>query len=445
MDANRIHRPFFSAAIVYTLTLGTAWGAYLLWQISEAGSFTAVSLHLINAHGHAQVFGWVGLFIMGFTLLTLPRFRHTALWRPRLAMSSLGLMTIGIAARLVGGYYWETAWGRAVGHIGSAAEIVAVTIFALIVVQVIRRSLSPLSNHDLYVLSSIFWLVGATVFSAVHFASTVTADSRETLLSQVATWQAPLRDIQIGGFMLVMILGVSQHILPNMYPHAITAPRKSTTVLILLNLAVVLAVVAHPVFIATKWTPALALRGLASVILLATVLWLVLPWRLWRPPGERDRSVKFISTAFAWLLASLLLTLLTPLYNSWSDMAFSHAYFGAARHAITVGFISQMIIGVAARVVPFLQQSVRNNLPSLWATFILINAGCLIRVTLQIATDHIPGAFQFIAVSGVLELTGIAIWGIHLIRLMFPRSPHQLHNDKDVFASNRTSNKPATM
>lgn len=299
--------------------------------------------------------------IMGFTLLTLPRFRLTILWRPNMAMSSLGLMAIGIAARLLGGYYWESAWGRMVGQIGSAAEILAVTIFALIVLQVIRRSLSPLSNHDLYILSSIFWLVVATAFSAAHFALTVTADSRETLLSQVATWQAPLRDIQIGGFMLIMILGVSQRLLANMHPHAITAPRKSTTVLILLNLAVVLAVVSHPVFIATRWTPILALRGLASVILLATVLWLVLPWRLWRPSRERDRSVKFISTAFAWLLVSLLLTLLTPLYNSWSDMAFSHAYFGAARHAITVGFISQMIIGVAARVAPFLQGSARNN------------------------------------------------------------------------------------
>lgn len=61
-----VHRPFFRAGIAVLLTAGAVWGAVLLLRIATAGSFTAISIHDINAHGHAQIFGWVGLFVMGF-------------------------------------------------------------------------------------------------------------------------------------------------------------------------------------------------------------------------------------------------------------------------------------------------------------------------------------------------------------------------------------------
>ena len=38
-----------------------------------------------------------------------------------------------------------------------------------------------------------------------------------------------------------------------------------------------------------------------------------------------------------------------PLYNRLTGVGFSHAYFGATRHAITVGFISLMIMGMAGQ------------------------------------------------------------------------------------------------
>src|SRR5262245_57857646 len=62
--ADAIYRPFFKAGIAVVLTLGAAWGAYLLLRIAFTGSFAAAGLHEVNAHGHAQIFGWVGLFVM---------------------------------------------------------------------------------------------------------------------------------------------------------------------------------------------------------------------------------------------------------------------------------------------------------------------------------------------------------------------------------------------
>src|SRR5580765_929249 len=94
--ADTIYRPFFKAGIAVVLTLGAAWGAWLLLRIGLEGSFRAVGLHEVNAHGHAQIFGWVGLFVMGFAYQAFPRFKHASLVFPRLAVASLGLMLTGL-------------------------------------------------------------------------------------------------------------------------------------------------------------------------------------------------------------------------------------------------------------------------------------------------------------------------------------------------------------
>jgi hypothetical protein len=103
-------------------------------------------------------------------------------------------------------------------------------------------------------------------------------------------------------------------------------------------------------------------------------------------------------------------------------MGFSHAYYGATRHAITVGFVSLMIVGVAAKVVPTLNGVNTKELSALWGPFLLINAGCLLRVTGQTLTDFTPLAFPVAGVSGLLEVTGLGLWGAHLVLIMCGRA-----------------------
>src|SRR5215467_11096153 len=94
--ADTIYRRFFKAGIATTLTAGAVWGALLLITIGLKESFTAISIFDINAHGHAQIFGWVGLFVMGFAYQAFPRFKHTSLWNPRLAVLTFYLMVTGL-------------------------------------------------------------------------------------------------------------------------------------------------------------------------------------------------------------------------------------------------------------------------------------------------------------------------------------------------------------
>src|SRR5690606_38592260 len=112
---------------------------------------------------------------------------------------------------------------------------------------------------------------------------------------------------------------------------------------------------------------------------------------------------------------SFALLLMMPVYQVLYEGAFSHAYHGAIRHAITVGFISMMIMGMGARIIPRLAGLDTARLPRLWAPFVLVNAGCALRGSLQIATDWWPGAFPLVGISGTLELGGLTWWALPLM------------------------------
>jgi hypothetical protein len=427
-----IYRPFFKAGMAVTLTLGAVWGAYLLLRIAVSGSFTAAGLHEINAHGHAQIFGWVGLFVMGFAYQAFPRFKHTTLRHPKLALASLWLMLAGILGRSVlEPLAGALAWAGPAAVAASTLEIAAIVLFVAILAATWRASGKPLAFYDYYIICSLTWFVVQAVYESVYLAATLHAGGREELIALVATWQGALRDVQIHGFALLMILGVSQRLFHHFYGLPAPSQRLSRVALVCLNAAIigeVLGLILHRLD-----RPAWIALWYASVLVLAaTVAALVWNWRIFAAPAEPDRTLKFLRAAYLWLLASLTMLVLLPVHQHlllpWlapgseaARLHFSHAYFGAIRHAVTVGFISLMIVGVAARVVPTLNGVDPRRLPKLWGPFLLLNGGCALRVAGQTLTDFVPVAFPITGVSGMLEVLGLTLWAVHLWRIMAGR------------------------
>jgi hypothetical protein len=432
--ADTIYRPFFKAGIIVVLTAGAAWGAYLLARIAWGGSFKEAGLHEVNAHGHAQIFGWVGLFVMGFAYQAFPRFKHGSLSHPRLAYVSLGLMLLGVVGRSLG----EPLAGSFPALVGpvvavTCLEVVAVLLFAGIVRATWQKSGKPLAVYDYYIASALGWFVVQAVYEAAYLAATLTATDPERLLDLVATYQGPLREIQIHGFALLMILGVSQRIFPHFYGFPAPGRRRSLTLLIVLDAAVTGEVVGL-LLMRTGGHGWAALWYAAVLLLAGSTAALVGGWRLLSTPETSDRSLKFLRAAYGWLFVSMAMLVLVPVYqyailpvaapdSPATRTGFSHAYYGAVRHAITVGFVSLMIVGVAAKVVPTLNGVDVRRLTPLWGPFALINGGCTLRVVGQTATDFSAAAFPVIGVSGLLEVAGLALWGAHLWRIMARGAP----------------------
>jgi hypothetical protein len=431
--ADAIYRPFFKAGIAVVLTLGAVWGAYLLLRIGLTGRFAAAGLHEVNAHGHAQIFGWVGLFVMGFAYQAFPRFKHTSLALPRLAWTSLGLMLVGLVGRSVGEPLADSLpWVGLVAVASAWIEVAAIGLFAWVILATWRAAGKGLAFYDYYILASLGWFAVQAIAEAVYLAATLAVASREELLTLVAAWQGAIRDAQIHGFALLMILGVSQRILHHFYGFPAASRRLSLAVLVCLNLAV-MGEIAGLVLMRSASSAWAALWYAGVLLLSGAVVALLWNWRVFGRTAEADRSLKFLRAAYTWLLISLGMLLLVPAYlflllpqlapsSEAAALGFSHAYYGAIRHAITVGFISLMIVGVAARVVPTLNGVDPRRLTRLWGPFVLLNFGCALRVVAQTLTDFTPYAFPIAGVSGLLEVTGLAWWGVHLWSVMAGRT-----------------------
>jgi len=435
-----IYKPFFMAGIVTILTAGAVWGAYLLLRIAFWKNFTAVGIHEVNAHGHAQIFGWVGLFVMGFAYQAFPRFKHTSLAHPRLAFATLWLMLAGILIRVVGepaGTLNPLFWDIVV--FSSILQISAISLFVFIVIKTLLQSEKPLAFYDSYIVCALFWFWVQGIYSAALFSAMVYAPDQETLLYLIATWQAPLREIQIHGFAMLMILGVSQRLFHHFYGLPKPNPKFSLRMLCLINCAIV-GVITGFVLMRTI-SHAWGVMWYSSVLLLViSTVSLVMSWKIFSKPQESDRTLKFMKASYIWLFISLGMLVALPVYqfvvlpfflpeSSAAQMGFSHAYYGAIRHAITVGFISMMIVGVASKVVPTLNGVDIRALSPLWAPFWLINTGCALRVTGQTLTDFSTLMFPVAGVSGLLEVTGLLIWGLHLAAIMTGQLQGNLANE----------------
>ena len=302
----------------------------------------------------------------------------------------------------------------------SVLQMLAVAIFGGVIVQTIRLS-GKREVYDRFLYGASAWFLIAAIANPVIFKLFELAGSREQLLFNLATFNIPYRDVQLLGLAVVMILGMSLRLLPHGYGFREPSRRWATFLFWGVNGAILAGVV---FFIAgmisgNHWL--LMLQWLASVALLAIAVATPFQYRLFGPVLENDRSLKFIRAAHIWFIIATAMLVFTPIYNfgiymplTGSHVPFSHAYFGAYRHALTVGFIMMMIVGVSSKVVP-----ARSN--SLWPTFVLLNLGNLTRVSFQIATDFSPSGYLIMGFSGFIEVVGLTLWGYELFSNMFLR------------------------
>lgn len=418
-----VARRFFLAAIVLGLTGGAIWGWLLLRQIAGAGSMTAPRLHDVNAHGHIQVSGWIGLFIMGFALQAFPRMWGTRLSMPHVAWAVLPLTLLGLAC-VAGGQWAAERSDLAVAAVvsGGVLQVIGGVLFVGVLAATYRAARRRPVPADGFIAMALVWFLIQAVAGPVHALRAMTAASPEALVDLVATWQGSLRTMQVHGMALFMILGVSLRIMPGMFGLRPIPAARGWTALGLLMLGVPASAVlpaagrlsgSHALFAGLLPAWALIVTGAALI---------VLSWKPWQGFPRRDRSGKFIRAAWLWFAISMAMLLLFPVYQRVHGAPFSHAWAGAARHAITVGFVSLMILGVAARVVPSIRGWDPARLSSLRGAFVLVNAGCALRVVLQVLTDWNARAFDLIPLSAVLEFAGLAWWGASMARVLCARS-----------------------
>jgi hypothetical protein len=413
-----IYRRFFKAGIVIVLTVGCLWGAINLLQIAMGNSFLQLRL-LPSIHAHAMVFGWVGMFVMGFAYQSFPRFKNTSLWRPGLANLSFYLLAAGIVTGMAAEMLLPSSYALALGGFSAAAEVTAVVLFMLVLYHTARQSIEPHNPYEKFIAFSFLWFLLGTILNAVFFFAKATAHGEHDLIMRIALIDGPLRDLQLLGFAALIIAGVSQRFVPQVYGLGRPGRNRQNLIFWLMNGSLLLSIFSYVLLLTTQ--ELYFAVGLELAYLLMPVWAVLLAHQLgvFTSPSQPDRTFKFIRAAYVWLIISCGMMPFFPLYGILTHQVFAHTYMGSHRHAFTVGFISIMILGVSSRVVPILAGVDSRRMNSLWAPFILLNLGCAGRVLLQVLTDFVPkAAYPLIGFTGFIEFSALLWWGIELWRTM---------------------------
>src|SRR5579863_1602527 len=159
-----IYRRFFKAGVAIVLTVGCLWGAINLLQIGLGKNFLQLRLlSSIHAHAHAMIFGWVGMFVMGFAYQSFPRFKNTTLWRPELANLSFYLLGTGIVAGMLANMLLPALASFVLGAVSGLSEITAVVIFMLVLYRTARQSIEPHNPYEKFIASSFVWFLLGTI------------------------------------------------------------------------------------------------------------------------------------------------------------------------------------------------------------------------------------------------------------------------------------------
>jgi uncharacterized protein DUF1858/uncharacterized protein DUF542/NnrS protein len=413
-----LYRRFLKAALLFTFTGGTALGAWALVVMALRERLGGIGRGVIQVHGHWQLFGWVGLFVVGVAYHILPRLTAVPLPSYRLASWSFVALTVGTVMRF--GQSLDPSMARNALLLGGALlEIAGCAIFAWTVGRILTLQASRLMPYQVFLGHGTVWLLVSALLNLAHARDLVRSGRFE-----VSAWlNVPYLSIFLLGFVTFWILGVSLRTLP-VFMGLRNRSRAAAIVATPLSAAIALLAVGEALFLKTGGDAprsAFGIGGLAVACCLALFTWalgILSPAHDDPEPGADRGYEKFIRLSYAWLLISgLMLAVFSVLILAGRDL--DHAYVGAYRHALTVGFITTIMVGMALRIVP-----VFRGVP-LWsprmreATFWLLAIGNVIRVVFQaLSAAAGPQWLRVAGISGLMELTALALFGVNLWKTM---------------------------
>lgn len=452
MKQATFHRGFLWAALAAALGAGFPIGAHLTFVVGFGFPISAGYASFVQAHGHVQLMGWVGLFIMGISLHFLPRLAGVPIARPHWLPALVWLMGLGLVLRSLGHSIlpylhtfsvsmlvvaWVTVlsglleWGAVLGYVA-----LLVTVF---------RGVGNAAQRP--ALLSVRPYLGMMVCGWSLYASL-----NLLLLGQMAVTQAVILHATwnfwaIQSFLGLVLLPVAFAFSLRMFPLYLRLPPvdgSASIVAVLYFIATATSLCASlPVFLTTAAPFPVAVLHCSTVFKVAVILWFVWkldvltrrrqPWTVQRQlhPGPERRPTRpglpdygefgrfewLIYAAYTWLI----LAALTEAASAFSSLAGRAPLVSstAILHMYLMGFISLLIFGMAVRMLPgFMHKRRVASAALVEATFWLGNLAALFRVALFVLPAgllqrfpglHTAGRIAF-ALSGLLALA--AVWAL---------------------------------
>jgi hypothetical protein len=413
-----LYRRFLKTALLFTLTGGTALGAWALVVMAMRERLGGIERGVIQVHGHWQLFGWVGLFVVGVAYHVLPRLVGLPLPSYRAASWSYVMLALGVVLRC-GQSFDPSAWRTALLYGGAWLEIAGCAVFAWSVGRLLQGQGGRLLAWQRYLAHGTAWLVLASLLNLEHAVNLVRGEHFE-----VDPWlNVPYLSVFLVGFVTFWILGVSLRTLP-VFMGLADRPKLAAALVWPLSAAVLGLALGEGLFLRTGSDTSRVLFGVSGLLLAAGLALVTLALGVFArvsqapEPGVDRGYEKYVRLAYAWLVVAsgyLFVFSIVTLRGAPLD----HAYVGAYRHALTVGFITTMMIGMAQRIVPVFRGVPLHSVRLREWIFWLLLTGNVMRVLFQsLSAAAGPVWLRAAGVSGLLELAALVLFAINLWKTM---------------------------
>jgi uncharacterized protein involved in response to NO len=398
---SRLLVAYIGTGLAFMLLPGTFLGVWNLLSISAAHATGSVAPAWIQAHGHAQVFGWIGSFILGIGFYSIPkllRARAFALWRGWVCWAA---WTTGVALRWIGNVYgWH--W-RVLLPVSAVLEFGA---FLLFFAAVAGHRAPGQDRLAPWIWSVIAGAMGLMLALAANAVGCLWLALRGGSPAFSPAFDQRFLVLMAWGFMVPFVWGFSARwmlIFLGLRPLRGRALVGAAGI----NAAGVLAALAG-------WI------RLAAVLLIVAAAVAVVALRMFEASAQpaKTRGVHasypyFVRAAYLWLLIAAGLGI-------WAATAGGDAagLWGASRHALTVGFIATMVFSVGQRVLPAFS-GMRHLYSSrlMFASLVVLMAGCALRVTSEALAYQgvLATAWSWLPVSAITEMTGVTLFAVNMI------------------------------
>jgi uncharacterized protein involved in response to NO len=419
--AARALTAFIAGGLAFLAFPGTVLGVWNLIEIASHHSAGGASTAWIQAHGQAQVLGWVGSFILGISLYALPKFRGWTLKKFGAVWTVWALWTAGVAWR----------WWVGVRPVEWRVGLVASALLELAAYALAQRILLfPPSEKpkksgrrapsDLGSWLGIVGFAGLGLALAVNLAIAIYVSLTAGLPLYPARLDHLLLIAELWGFVVPLAWGYSTRFITIFLGLAPPDHRAARWLLPALVLIVLSA------FTFRFW--------IADILALLTALAAVYALRIFHPPARPAKLLYiyrryplFIRISYGWLVAAATLAVIAEAFPRIIGLG------GASRHALTVGFIATLIFALAPRMLPaFLGgrelYSPRLMAASLW----LLTGGCLLRVSCEaVAYTSSPGSavWAILPVSAFIELSAVLVFAANMALTLRQSPPAWLEPD----------------
>lgn len=409
--SQRVVTAFVMSGLVFMLLPGTFLGVWNLLDISEGHRPEAVPQAWLQAHGQAQIFGWIGSFILGIGFYSLTKMRSTKSFPAVAGWMAWGLWTAGVLLRWLGGVTGDD-W-RVLLPVSAVLQLAGFLAFYVAV----RRNSPPSSGTKdkawllLVAFATIAFMVALAVNVWMLFGQALHGSS--AALPHVLDQQFVV--LAVWGVLVPTIWGFNARWLPVFL--GLRAPNQRS-----LYIAYALSVAG----VAITFTEFLAVAEAAFLLAAILAMDALHVWeRSEHPPkvlNVHRGFPMFVRLAYGWLLVSCVLAMIAVRWDT------SGGIWGASRHALTVGFVAMMVFAIGQRVLPaFCGMHVLYSTRLMGWSLYLLFTGCLLRVFAEpLAYENIwAPAWKVLPVSAVAELTAVSLFALNLaVTILRPAATH---------------------